>query len=64
MSAESSQGCGCGCGTMTAVTNATEACGCGCDCCGTTEKSKEEEIAELQRLQESVSRRLSELQAN
>ncbi len=59
MSAES---CGCGCGTMTAVTNAGEACGCGCECCG-TEKSREEEIAELHQLRESVSRRLSELGA-
>jgi hypothetical protein len=47
---------------MTAVTNAGEACGCGCECCG-TEKSREEEIAELHQLRESVSRRLSELGA-
>lgn len=59
MSAES---CGCGCGTMTEVTRAGQACGCGCECCG-TEKSKDEEIAELRQLHESVSRRLSELEA-
>ncbi len=59
----SAQSCGCGCGTMTEVTNATEACGCGCDCCG-SEKTKEQEIAELHQLLDSVSRRLSELEAN
>jgi hypothetical protein len=48
---------------MTEVTNATEECGCGCDCCG-SEKTKEQEIAELHQLLDSVSRRLSELEAN
>jgi len=47
---------------MTEVTNASEACGCGCDCCR-SEKTKEEEIAELHQLRESVDRRLSELEA-
>jgi len=44
---------------MTAVTKAGEACGCGC--CG-PEKSREDEIAELHQLRESVNRRLSELE--
>ncbi len=53
--------CGCGCSTMTVVTNANEACGCGCECCGDAEKSKDQEIAELRALRESVERRLAEL---
>jgi hypothetical protein len=53
--------CGCGCSTMTVVTNASEACSCGCECCAETAKSKDEEIAELQALRESVEKRLAEL---
>ncbi|HEX2064647.1 MAG TPA: hypothetical protein VHE80_09530 [Acidimicrobiales bacterium] len=53
--------CGCGCSTMTVVTNASEACSCGCECCAQTTKSKDEEIAELQALRESVDKRLAEL---
>ncbi len=54
--------CGCGCSTMTAVTEAREACGCGCECCGDDQpKSREQEIAELRTLRESVDKRLTEL---
>lgn len=54
--------CSCGCGTMTVVTNAEEECGCGCACCATTAKSREDEIAELRTLRESIERRLAELE--
>ncbi len=54
--------CGCGCSEMTAVTKAGEACGCGCECCGDDKpKSREQEIAELLTLRQSVDRRLTEL---
>ena len=55
------QGCGCGCSTMTVVTEAAEPCACGCECCAEQEKSRDEEIAELRALRESVDKRLSEL---
>ncbi len=58
------QTCSCGCGTATApaeVTTATDTCGCGCGSAQTTEKSREEEIAERQALRASVERRLTEL---
>ncbi len=48
---------------MTLVTNADEACGCGCECCADGPKPREEEIAELRTLRESVDRRLTELGA-
>lgn len=54
--------CGCGCNSVTLVTETSEACGCGCDCCGTPPKSVEEQITELQRLRESVDRRLRSLE--
>ena len=54
--------CGCGCSTMTEVTEAREACGCGCECCGDDKpKSREQEIAELLTLRQSVDKRLTEL---
>jgi hypothetical protein len=54
--------CGCGCATMTHVTKAAEPCGCGCECCADEDtKSKDQEIAELQALRQSVDRRLAEL---
>lgn len=56
-----SETCGCGCATMTSVTKAEEPCGCGCECCETDGYSKEQEIAELTALRESVDRRLAEL---
>ncbi|HSH22835.1 MAG TPA: hypothetical protein VK975_02125 [Acidimicrobiales bacterium] len=46
---------------MTAVTKAAEPCACGCECCSTTDKSTDQEIAELKELRQSVDRRLSEL---
>jgi len=55
--------CSCGCSTMTAVTEAREPCGCGCECCGETAKEPQVEIAELNRLRQSIDRRLAELGA-
>ena len=47
---------------MTNVTEAREACGCGCECCGDEQpKSREQEIAELLTLRQSVDKRLTEL---
>ncbi len=46
---------------MTEVTKAAEPCACGCECCSTTDKSTDQEIAELKELRQSVDRRLSEL---
>ncbi len=57
--------CGCGCSEMTEVTQAKEACGCGCECCGDDNpKSREQEIAELLTLRQSVDKRLTELSAD
>ena len=54
--------CGCGCSAMTDVTEAKEACGCGCECCGGAEpRTKDQEIAELLTLRQSVDKRLTEL---
>ena len=59
---QSSNGCGCGCGEMKKVTEAGEGCSCGCECCADDQpKSREQEIAELNALRESIDRRLSEL---
>ena len=59
---EETQSCGCGCSAMTGVTEAKEPCGCGCECCGDGEpKSREQEIAELLTLRQSVDKRLTEL---
>jgi len=40
---------------------AHESCGCGCGSASTEPKTKEQEIAELNALRESIDRRLSEL---
>jgi len=54
--------CGCGCSAMTDVTEAQEPCGCGCECCGEEKpKSRDQEIAELLTLRQSVDKRLTEL---
>lgn len=55
--------CTCGCGALVQVTNAEEACGCGCACCTPAAVTREEEIAQLRRLRESVEGRLEELDA-
>ena len=51
--------CGCGCGDMRVVTEG-EACGCGC---GGEDHStpRDQQIAELTALRESIDRRLQEL---
>lgn len=54
--------CACGCGTLLTLTEAREPCGCGCECCVPTERSPEEEIAELRRIREATERRLAELE--
>ena len=54
--------CSCGCGALTSVSNEAGGCQCGCSCCQTT-SSREEEIAELRRLLESVQDRLLQLEA-
>ncbi len=62
MTEKESTTCGCGCSAMTDVTEAKEACGCGCECCGDEQpKSREQEIAELLTLRQSVDKRLTEL---
>ena len=54
--------CGCGCSAMTDVTEAKEPCGCGCECCGDEQpKTRDQEIAELLTLRQSVDKRLTEL---
>ena len=58
------QGCTCGCSTLTTITNAEQSCTCGCDCCTAEQLSREEEIAQLQRVRESADRRLEELEAS
>ncbi len=50
--------CGCGCGDMRVV-HEGDACGCGCG--GTEQLSREQELAELTALKESIDRRLNEL---
>ena len=57
-------GCSCGCSSMTSLTAAAEPCGCGCECCGDADKTREEEIAELQNLRAAIETRLSELSAD
>jgi uncharacterized protein YfcZ (UPF0381/DUF406 family) len=54
--------CSCGCGALKTVSDEA-ACQCNCSCCGTTANSREEEIAELRRLLESVQERLAALGA-
>jgi hypothetical protein len=47
---------------MTDVTEAKEECGCGCECCGTDKpKTREQEVAELLTLRQSIDHRLTEL---
>jgi hypothetical protein len=47
---------------MTSVTQAGEECGCGCECCGDgAPKTRDEQIAELTALRQSIDRRLGEL---
>ena len=46
---------------MTAVTEAKEPCGCGCECCGEVPQSREQQIAELLTLRQSIDKRLTEL---
>lgn len=54
--------CGCGCGEMTTVTEASEPCACGCECCADDQpKTRDQEIAELTALRESIDRRLDQL---
>ena len=54
--------CSCGCSAMTDVTEAKEECGCGCECCGTDKpKTREQEVAELLTLRQSIDHRLTEL---
>lgn len=53
--------CSCGCAALTTVSEQA-ACRCGCTCCAAT-GSREEEIAELRRLLESVQERLVALDA-
>ncbi|HVM05796.1 MAG TPA: hypothetical protein VM242_11540 [Acidimicrobiales bacterium] len=47
---------------MTTLTAAQEPCGCGCECCGEATKSRDEEIAELNTLRQSIEKRLAELE--
>lgn len=53
--------CSCGCAALKTVSDQA-ACECNCSCCGTT-GSREQEIAELRRLLESVQERLVQLDA-
>lgn len=53
--------CSCGCAALKTVSDQA-ACECSCSCCGTTD-SREQEIAELRRLLESVQERLVQLDA-
>ncbi|MBW3620917.1 MAG: hypothetical protein KY461_11775 [Actinobacteria bacterium] len=43
------------------MTNAEQACGCGCDCCGPGQRSREDEIRQLEELRDSTDKRLAEL---
>lgn len=53
--------CSCGCSEMTEVTEAREPCGCGCECCGEVPQNREQQIAELLTLRQSIDKRLTEL---
>lgn len=53
--------CSCGCAALRTVSDEA-ACQCSCSCCGTA-ATREQEIAELRRLLESVQERLSDLGA-
>ena len=46
---------------MTEVTEAREPCGCGCECCGEVPQHREQQIAELLTLRQSIDKRLTEL---
>lgn len=54
--------CTCGCGALATVSDTAGGCECGCTCCRTS-GSREDEIAELRRLLESVQDRLIQLEA-
>lgn len=53
--------CSCGCAALETVSEQA-ACRCGCKCCAATD-SREQEVAELRRLLESVQERLVALDA-
>jgi len=54
--------CTCGCSGMTEITESKEPCGCGCECCGdAAPKSRDQQIAELLTLRQTIDRRLTEL---
>lgn len=53
--------CNCGCSTITSITKADEACRCGCKCCAPGALTREEEIAELERVRAAADQRLAEL---
>lgn len=53
--------CSCGCATLPLVTEAGEACRCGCDCCTPVDRTREEEIAELEHLRDAAEERLTAL---
>ncbi len=55
--------CSCGCGALPTVGAAEVACKCGCECCNPAQ-SRDEEIAELHRLLDSIQVRLAELSAS
>ncbi len=62
MTMTSTTTCGCGCSAMSDITESKEPCGCGCECCGdAAPKTREQEIAELLTLRQSVDKRLTEL---
>ncbi len=54
--------CGCGCGTTSVGESAAlDSCGCGCGSASSEPKTREQEVAELEALRDSIDRRLSEL---
>ncbi len=54
--------CSCGCGALQTVSGEA-ACRCGCSCCSAAQ-NREDEVAELRRLRDSVEERLAELGAH
>ena len=55
------EACTCGCALVSSVTNA-EPCTCGCACCAGEELTRDEEIAQLHKLEEALKIRLAELE--
>lgn len=53
--------CTCGCGVTAEVTDAAEACDCNCQCCDPPQ-SRNEEVARLRQLRDSIDERLRELE--